>query len=316
MRNPFNKIKLSQLYTLCNTLADAEVRNASNIKRKYLEKGLSFDETLSFLEDLKIVKNNSNELIPSKSFSLTHDSLDEFRKKFLLTLLSANGYISDVLQDFLLNFQTENDKIYFKATELQKIKFSDTRNLLLELEFISISADNTTYFINPDFADLFVKQFINRKLSPESLKKKQAENESIGLTAEKAVIEFELKRLAAISVLQNEIEHTSLDNVLAGYDIKSFEDYLDSNSKRIDRFIEVKAVSLDDYKFYWSKTEIQIAKVFGEKYYLYLIPVVANDTFALDKMIIKRNPFKSVYSNEQEWKKLEESISFSKNIDE
>lgn len=315
MRKQFNKIKLSQLYTLCNTLAEAEVRNVSNIKRKYLERGLSFDETLSFLEDLKIVKNNSNELIPSKSFSLTHDSLDEFRKKFLLTLLSANGYISDVLQDFLLNFQTENDKIYFKATELQKIKFSDTRNLLLELEFISISADNTTYFINPDFADLFVKQFISRKLSPESLKKKQAENESIGLTEEKAVIEFELKRLAAISVLQNEIEHTSLDNVLAGYDIKSFEDYLDSNSKRIDRFIEVKAVSLDDYKFYWSKTEIQIAKVFGEKYYLYLIPFVSNDTFALDKMIIKRNPFKSVYSNEQEWKKVEESISFSKNID-
>ena len=316
MRKPFKKIKLSQLYTLCNTLADAEVRNVSNIKRKYLERGLSFDETLSLLEDLKIVKNNSNELIPSKSFFLTHDSLDEFKKKFLPTLFSANGNISDVLKDFLLNFQTENDKIFFKATELQKIKFSDTRNLLLELEFISISADNTTYFINPDFADLFVKQFISRKLSPELLKKKQAENESIGLTAEKAVIEFELKRLAAISVLQNEIEHTSLDNVLAGYDIKSFEDYLDSNSKRIDRFIEVKAVSVDDYKFYWSKTEIQIAKVFGEKYYLYLLPVITNDTFAFDKMIIKRNPFKSVYSNEQEWKKVEESISFSRNIDD
>jgi hypothetical protein len=146
MRKPFNKIKLSQLYTLCNTLADAEVRNVSNIKRKYLERGLSFDETLSLLEDLKIVKNNSNELIPSKSFPLTHDSLDEFKKKFLPTLFSANGNISDVLKDFLLNFQTENDKIFFKATELQKIKFSDTRNLLLELEFISISADNTTYF--------------------------------------------------------------------------------------------------------------------------------------------------------------------------
>ena len=128
MRKPFNKIKLSQLYTLCNTLADAEVRNVSNIKRKYLERGLSFDETLSLLEDLKIVKNNSNELIPSKSFSLTHDSLDEFRKKFLLTLFSANGYISDVLQDFLLNFQTGNDKIFFKATELQKIKFSRVKN--------------------------------------------------------------------------------------------------------------------------------------------------------------------------------------------
>lgn len=316
MKKPFEKIKLSQLHILCNTIADAEVRNLGNIKRKYLEKGLSFDETLSLLEDLKIVKTNSSELILSKTFSSTHDSLEEFKRKFCPVLFSANGNVSDELTNFLLNFQTENGKTFFKATELQKIKFSDTRNLLLELEFISAGADVATYFINPDFADLFVTQFSKLKLSPESLKRKQAENESIGLMAEKAVIQFEVTRLAAISVLQNEIEHTSLVNVLSGYDIKSFEDYLDSNSKRIDRFIEVKAVSVDDYKFYWSKTEIQIAKVFGEKYYLYLLPVGANNTFAFDKMIIKRNPFKSLYSNEQEWKKAEESISFSKNIDD
>ncbi len=314
MRKPFDKIKLSHLHTLCNTLADAELRNVSYIKRKYLERGLSFDETLSLLEDLKIIKNNSGELIPSKTFSLNNDSLDEFKKKFLPVLFSSNGNVSDELKNFLVNFQTENEQTFFKATELQKIKFSDTRNLLLELEFISTSADNTTYFINADFAELFLKQFSRQKLSPESLKKKQIENESIGLLAEKAVIEFELKRLVGISVLPSEIEHTSLNNVLAGYDIKSFENYLDSKSKPIDRFIEVKAVSEDDYKFYWSRTEMQIAKVFGEMYYLYLIPVKANNTFDFDKMIIQRNPFKSVYSNEQEWERQEESISVSKKL--
>src|SRR5690348_13108600 len=105
MKKPFNKIKLSQLYRLCNTLADAEVRNVSNIKRKYLESGLSFDETLSLLEDLKIVKNNSNELIPSKTFSVIHDSLEEFKKKFLPVLFSASGDVSNELKHFLLNFQ-------------------------------------------------------------------------------------------------------------------------------------------------------------------------------------------------------------------
>lgn len=312
MKKPFDKIKLSQLHTLCNTLADAEVRNVSNIKRKYLERGLSFDETLSLLEDLKIVRTNSDELIPSKTFSLTHDSIDEFKKKFLPVLFSANGDVSDELRNFLLNFQTENEKIFFKATELQKINFSGTRNLLLELEFISVGADNATYFVKPDFADLFIKQFSRRKLSPDTLKKKQAENDSIGLTAEKAVIEYELKRLAVILVQPNEIEHTSQENVLAGYDIKSYEDYLDNNFKRIDRFIEVKAVSVDDYKFYWSRTEMEIAKVYGEKYYLYLLPVISKNIFDFDKLIIKRNPLKSIYLNELEWKKEEESISFSK----
>ena len=207
----------------------------------------------------------------------------------------------------------ENDKILFKATQLQKIKFSDTRNLLLELEFISTGADNSTYFVNPEFADLFVKQFSKQKFSPETLNRKQAENDSLGLTAEKAVIDFEVKRLTHISVLPNEIEHISQENVLAGYDIKSFENHLDSNSNRIDRFIEVKAVSIEDYKFYWSRNEMEIAKVFAEKYYLYLLPVISNNTFDFNKMIIKRNPFKSVCSNEQEWRKEKESISFSKN---
>lgn len=316
MKKPFDKIKLAHLYTLCNTLADTQVRQVNNIKRKYLENALSFDETLSLLEDLKIVINNSDELFLSKTFSLTHDLIDDFKKKFLPVLFSVNGEVSEQLRNFLLNFQTDTDKTFFKATELQKIKFSGTRNLLLELDFITASADNTTYFVNPDYADLFVKQFSRKKLSPETLKRKQAENDSIGLTAEKAVIKFEVKRLTKILLDPNEIEHTSQENVLAGYDIKSFENHLDSNSKRIERYIEVKAVSIQDFKFYWSRNELEIAKVFGDKYFLYLLPVISKDKFDFEKLMIVNNPFKHIYSNELDWKKEEESILFSKNIGE
>jgi hypothetical protein len=316
MKKPFDKIKLSQLHTLCNTLADTQVRHVSNIKRQYLENALSFDETLSLLEDLEIVKNSSDELFPSKAFPVTHDSIDDFKKKFLPVLFSANGAVSEQLRIFLLNFQTERDKIFFKATENQKIKFSDTRNLLLELEFISASSDKTTYFVNPDYADLFLKQFSRRKLSPETLKRKQAENDSIGLTAEKAVIDYEVKRLTNISLVPSEIEHTSQENVLAGYDIKSFENNLDGNSRRIDRYIEVKAVSVEDFRFYWSRNEMEIAKIFGEKYFLYLLPVLSNNIFDFENLMMVNNPFKNIYSNKLDWKKEEESISFSKNIDE
>ena len=312
MRKPFDKIRLSQLHTLCNTIADTAVRYVSNIRRIYLETALAFDETIALLIDLKIIKIDSNELFLTKSFSFGHTSTDDFKRKFLQVLFSANGDVSKELRNFLLNFQTENERTFFKATELQKIKFSDTRNLLLELGFISADSDNVTYFINQEFIGLFLKHFVKRKLSPETLKKEQAEKESLGLAAEQAVIIFEIKRLTDISVLPNEIEHTSLENVLAGYDIKSLENYLDGNSNRIDRFIEVKAVSLADYKFYWSRNEMEIAKVFGEMYYLYLLPVISNNIFDLENMIIKRNPFKSIYLNELEWKKEEENISFSK----
>lgn len=293
-------------------IADTEVRNISNIKRKYLESALAFDETISFLEDLKIVKINFDELVPAKTFSSTDNSIDDFKKKFLPALFSANGDIAGQLNDFLLNFQTDKDTFCFKATELQKIKFSDIRNLLLELEFILAGADNTTYYVNPIYTHLFVKQFSQRKLSLNTLKKKQAENDLIGLTAEKAVIDFEVKRLTDISLMPSEIEHTSQENVLAGYDIKSFENFLDSNTKRIERYIEVKAVSVEDYKFYWSRNEMTIAKVFGEKYYLYLLPFTSSNIFDFEKMTIIQNPFRNIYSNELAWRKEEESVSFSK----
>lgn len=314
MKRPFYKIKLSQLFTLYNTIADTQIRHVSNIKRKYLEKAVSFEETFSFLGDLKIVKNSSDKVFFSKPFFIPHISIDDFKKKLLPILFSTNGEVANELRIFLLNFQTDIDNTFFKATEMQKIKFSDTRNLLLELEFISASSDNTTYFVNPDYTDLFAKQFISRKLSPKTLKRKQVENDSIGLAAEKAVIEFELNRLTNISFEQKEIEHTSLENVLAGYDIKSFENHLDKNAKRIDRYIEVKAVSVQDFKFYWSKNEIQIAKVFGEKYFLYLIPVISINTFDIEKLMIINNPFKNIYSSGLDWNKEVESVSFSKNI--
>lgn len=314
MNNPYDQIKLSHLYVLCNTMANTQIRYVGYIKRKYLEKALAFDETLSFLEDLKIIKNNTVELILLKNISLIRNSVDDFKNKFLPVLFSAKGKVSDGLKDFLFNFQTETDKIFFKATELEKLKYSSIRNLLIEMEFITVSEDNTTYFVNSIYTDLFLKLFIRKKLSPETLKRKQAENDSIGLTAEKAVIDYEVKRLTNISLVPSEIAHTSQENVLAGYDIKSFENNLDSNSLRIERFIEVKAVSILDYMFYWSRNEMEIAKVFGEKYFIYLLPVVSNKTFDFDKLFIINNPYKNIYLNSLDWNKTEESFSFSKAI--
>lgn len=313
MIRAFYKIKLSHIHTLCNILAESSVRDLDNVKRKYQENAIAFDETLTFLEDLKVLKLISNELVSLSSLTISHLAPNDFNKEFLSFLFLAKSKVSKDLKDFLQNFQTENEKTFFKASELQKIKYSDTRNLLLELDFITTSLDNTTYIINPHYFDLFIKQFSKNSLSPEAFKKKQENNEAIGLLAEEAVIVHEIIRLSDIKIEENEIQHISIKNVLAGYDIKSFENYLDENCQRIARYIEVKAVSSDDYKFYWSKNEMDIAKAFGDLYYLYLIPVITYNTFDFEKLIIIKNPFINIYSkNEAEWKKNEESVSFIK----
>jgi 16S rRNA (guanine(966)-N(2))-methyltransferase RsmD len=66
--------------------------------------------------------------------------------------------------------------------------------------------------------------------------------------------------------LETALKRISEIDVSAGYDIVSF----DSNkSQEPDRFIEVKAIS--NAGFYWSRNEYEIAKLKGEKYYLYLV---------------------------------------------
>src|ERR1035437_1429323 len=209
MKKPFDNIKVTHLHTLCNILANTQIRHVSNIKRRYLENALAFDDTLSLLEDLKIVKNISEELFSIKTFS-TNDSLNDFKNKLLPILFSSNEKVLEQLRSFLRNFKIDTNNIFFKATEIQKIKFSSTRNFLLELGFINAAENNTIYFVNPNYKKLFIELFIRNKLSPEMLKKKQVENDLIGLRAEKAILNFEINRLSGFVLHPSEIKHTAL----------------------------------------------------------------------------------------------------------
>jgi len=234
MRKLFDNIALNQLQALCNILAESDFREVSYIRDKYLERVLWFDETLLFLQELKIVGKNSIELIPLKRFPDKSNSLADFKRQLLSILFSASGDVSNQLKSFLVNFQIQSGKISFTTTTSDKIKFSSIRNLLFELEFISASPDKKICFVNSEYSGLFIQQFSKRKVSLKTFKKQQEEKEEVGLNAEKAVIDFEGGRLSDISLELNEIEHVALENVLAGFDIKSFENYLDNDSKRID----------------------------------------------------------------------------------
>jgi len=311
MKHLFEKIKFIQLYTLCNTLAECEIRNTLYIKGKYIEKCLFFDETLLLLKELKIITEKNDKLFFLKSFQ-NPISIESFKKTLLIILLSSNGNSFRYVYEFLINFHLENDKTLFRPNALEKIKYSNIRNLLIELEFLVIENKNSDYIINPIFLDLFINTFVTKKLSPISMKMKQDENDLLGLSAEIEIIKFETRRLTSIKFNPEEIKHVSQFNVLAGYDIQSFENHLDCNENRIERYIEVKAVSIDDHKFYWSKNEIEVAEIYGENYFLYLLPVKAKNNFDIDKLIIIRDPFKEVYRNDIEWCRQVECTSFFK----
>jgi len=311
MQKQFENIKLAQLYCLCKIIAESGLRNEDYIRSKYLDSALHFNETLTILGQLNIVNISAEGLKFDKSFDFIN-SFEDFKKILLEKLFQAKGEVSNQLTDFLLNFKIESNDIIFNASLTDKIKYSDTRNILLELEFISVKTDNDSYVISNKYNDIFLKKINHGKISPEVFKKNQCAQDELGLLAERAIIDFEMKRLTNISIKPEDIEHTSQKNVHAGYDIKSFENYLDDNSLNVTRYIEVKAVSPSDFNFYWSRNEIEKSKIFGERYYLYLIPVKTQNMFDFANLLIINNPFKNVYLNKGDWIKQEETISLCK----
>ena len=124
----------------------------------------------------------------------------------------------------------------------------------------------------------------------------------IGQLAELRIVEYEKDRLKGLGI-NNDVEHVALANVALGYDIKSWE------TENNERYIEVKAVSKSDYKFHWSKNEIEVSEKFGEKYYLYLLPVIDSETFDIDSLVIVNDPYNEIFSKDTEYQKEPEQYS-------
>lgn len=92
-----------------------------------------------------------------------------------------------------------------------------------------------------------------------------------GEAAEQWVLEFETRRLQARDCLFEAaaIQKTSMFDVVAGYDIASFNGRSPTLSH--DRFIEVKSTSGADPEFIWSENELVTARSLRTNYWIYLV---------------------------------------------
>ena len=128
--------------------------------------------------------------------------------------------------------------------------------------------NHTTFYVNTHYEQLlstFNKQ--NKKLiGLNQLKDMLEKKNQAGEKAEKIALAFEKKRIKNV-LLNARIRTISDIDVCAGYDIVSFNS---DESVEYDRFIEVKAISGHE-TFYWSLNELEIAKLKGQQYFLYLV---------------------------------------------
>src|SRR5439155_26730503 len=105
------------------------------------------------------------------------------------------------------------------------------------------------------------------------------DREQLGLDVECAVVDYERDRLG--KEWAGEVQHIAREYPFANYDIESVTLV---RGKPSPRFIEVKAVSADSFRFFWSKEEVETARVLGTEYFLYLVPVDSTRRANVNKM--------------------------------
>ena len=77
----------------------------------------------------------------------------------------------------------------------------------------------------------------------------------------------------------------------------------------LNRFIEVKSFSGNE-SFFWSRNEIDVAKIKENEYFLYLVDRTKMNNDGYEPIIIQ-NPYEHVLNNEQ-WSKRIEKYYLSK----
>ena len=308
-------------YILFNVISEKQALRVTDFKRicSNYKQSLSLSHTgilllLEFLSFVEVNNNfiylNKNEFDKSRYDSYYH----YFESSHFYDCLFRNLAEYDVLKLLFnlenLKFDYEKEK-YFLLPQYIKLQIFPIRNLLLALNFLE--SGNAYYehvYVNTKFKDYFVSTILkglelkanSLKYSLENLKKIQTSKQEAGKIAEQFVFNFEIQRLSN-HIHQNQIEIISDYNYNAGFDIISFED---NNSLFHNRFIEVKSYN-QVAEFYWSKNEIETAKYYGRKYYLYLVDrSKINDSNYIPKII--QNPYNRVFENEvwikeaQSWK--------------
>ena len=295
----FENIEYQNLENLFN-ICKKDSNFIDGVRIEYLKKNQFFLESLNFLIDINLINITKN------SVSILSKPNIDF-SSCLFTNLSKNTEYALFLKNYLSNFINQNSSFSFKPNPLYNNLTSDLRNFLISSN--KITYENEEYsIIDNELLDLFK----NKEFSPEQLQKILENKNKIGLEAEELVVKYETGKIKNFN-RNLEIDHVALRDVSAGYDIKSYE--IDgANIKEI--FIEVKAVSISNYKFHLSMQENQTANKFLDRYYLYLLPVDHSnpEKFDYNKLLRINNVNKSILQNKKDWIIEEDGFVISKKL--
>ena len=267
------------------------------IKKVFSRHAEGFEPTLNFCRRLGLVTSRDDSTLKVAA-EVPKARTRDFLEHLLYRLLRVrNRYRSEVYR-FVRRFKVKNGEVSYASPVQSRSREQATRNFLMELKLVFYRADGDEHVLSGQHVWLYsAARDTNGKTPPVALDLTiQAQNE-LGHAAEIAVMTFERKRVGPD--FAGKVTHVALTNVAAGYDIRSVT--VDQGAGRVPRYIEVKAVSPNTLTFYWSQREVDVARVLGQHYYLYLLPVDHHGGFDLSWLKMIADPHTVVLDPSLEW---------------
>lgn len=310
----FENLKYRQIKALLEVVSDTKEKNLEVITKRYNSVSENFKGANEFLQKLKVLYEKNGKVSVKKAFSSTMNERlsDNILKGLLLNkLLTTKSVLSQDIQSYLDKFEVIGNTFEYKPNTASRVKESGVRNLLMELDLIEYNRSSRTYRIKAKHFDSFEAYLNRKKLSPKELSLILKRKDDLGKAAELEVLRYEKERLKKYPKLIAKIEHIAKKDVLAGYDILSWESECHNNIA-VPRYIEVKATSMNNINFYWTRNEVEKANKLAERYYLYLLPVIGENQFDVGALEIIPDPINIVFNNSIHWNRQVETYFFSK----
>ena len=244
------------------SIRDAEIICARAPGKRYLSVG----DLITYCHSLGWIEISEDMVSLSPAIAAVLNDKDKLNDALVVSTVDQL-FRESILESSMFCYDSVQYCYAFK-NELLPLPLSGVRNVLISQGFLIPlrGTQGTRFHISSSYDALIAGHCRERRkqLSLEQLKKQLERNELVGEKAEVFALEYEKKRLGL--PISEKVRRISEVDVTAGYDIVSFNS---PQSQEPDRFIEVKAVS--SAGFHWSKNEYEIAKLHGEKYFLYLI---------------------------------------------
>ena len=288
----FTALRLSQVLVLLAVFDSSGLRTQDALRRLFLERSSSFEDTLAFLVGIEVAATDGVEC------ALRAIAPNANRTAWVATRLfaSRSAYRSEAYQ-YLAKYRVENGRVTYRSHAQRHSQESGVRNFLMDLGVITYDPTASQYSITPAYTSLFDAALRPEAgIAPAALVTSLDDRAELGLAAERTIVAFEKRRLGRNQ--RDVVDHVALRNAAAGYDIVSGTARDDGTV--VPRYIEVKAVSGRSMQFHWTRNEIEVARTLGEYYYLYLLPV-SRRAFDVVNLRMISDPCRAVLASPDLW---------------